>query len=169
MTLADRCRQIDALILDVDGVLTAGHIEYTAEGFEIKAFHVRDGSAIKIWQKTGKALGILSGRHSQVTSLRAKELGITDVVQGNASKEPGFQVLIQQFNLGPDRIAYVGDDLPDVPVMKQVKLAIAPSDACPEAKQAAHWITPAPGGEGAVRSAIELILHSQKCWPHSTL
>lgn len=167
MTLAERCRQIDALILDVDGVLTAGHIVYSAEGFEIKSFHVRDGSAIKLWQKTGKALGILSGRLSKVTSLRARELGIADVEQGNAAKEPGLLQLLSHWKKQPATVAYMGDDLPDVPVMQQVRLALAPADACPEAKQAAHWIAPAGGGEGAVRSAIELILQSQGLWPTS--
>ena len=165
MTLAERCRQIDALILDVDGVLTSGHIVYTAECVEIKSFHVRDGSAIKLWQSTGKALGILSGRQSQVTALRAKELGIADVEQGNTAKEPGFQKLLAKWNRDAATVAYMGDDLPDVPVMRQVRLALTPADACSEAKQAAHWIAPEPGGEGAVRAAIELILSSQGLWP----
>lgn len=165
MTLADRCRQIDALILDVDGVLTAGGIVYTAAGVEIKTFHVRDGSAIKAWQKTGKALGILSGRASDVTAFRAKELGITDVEQGNPVKEPGFRTLLETWKREAASVAYMGDDLADVSLMQQVGLAIAPADACPEAIAAAHLVVPYPGGAGAVRSAIETILHSQGLWP----
>lgn len=164
-SLADRCRLIDALILDVDGVLTAGEIVYTDQGVEIKAFHVRDGSAIKSWQKTGKTLGILSGRLSQVTALRAKELGILDVEQGNAVKQPGFKRLLERWKREPVSVAYMGDDLADVPLMQQVGLAVAPADACTEAIAAAHLVTRQRAGEGAVRSAIETILQSQGLWP----
>ena len=122
MTLAARCRLISTLILDVDGVLTSGQIVYTEAGHEIKAFHVRDGSAIKLWQKSGKQLGILSGRNSAVTSLRAKELGIKHVEQGNAEKGPGLASLIHQFQVESNAVAYMGDDLADVPVMKEVGL-----------------------------------------------
>ena len=165
MTLAARCRLISALILDVDGVLTAGHIVYSETGHEIKSFHVRDGSAIKLWQHTGKKLGLLSGRSSAVTSLRAKELGIKHVEQGHSEKGPGFARLLQQFQVEPSAVAYMGDDLADVRVMKLVGLAIAPADACAEAIQAAHLVTCQPGGQGAVRDAIESILSSQSLWP----
>ena len=165
MTLAARCRMITALILDVDGVLTNGDIVYTAAGQEIKSFHVRDGSAIIVWQKAGKQIGLLSGRSSAVTSLRAKELGIDDVEQGNAHKMPGFQKLMQQWNVEAEAVAYVGDDNADVPIMKQVGLAIAPADACKETKEAAHLVTRQGGGHGAVRETIEWILFSQNLWP----
>ena len=165
MTLAARCRMITALILDVDGVLTKGDIVYTAAGQEIKSFYVRDGSAIKAWQKTGKQIGLLSGRSSAVTSLRAKELGIDDVEQGNAHKMPGFQRFMHQWKVDASLVAYVGDDNADVPIMKQVGLAIAPADACKETKEAAHLVTRQGGGQGAVREAIEWILSSQNLWP----
>jgi 3-deoxy-D-manno-octulosonate 8-phosphate phosphatase (KDO 8-P phosphatase) len=169
MTLAARCRMITALILDVDGVLTSGDIVYTESGQEIKSFHVRDGSAIKVWQKAGKRLGLLSGRSSAVTSWRARELGIEDVEQGNAEKMPGFQRLIQQWKVEAGAVAYVGDDNADLPIMKQVGLAIAPADACIEAKETAHLVTRQPGGRGAVREAIEWVLQSQNLWPSGQL
>ncbi|MFT3878186.1 MAG: HAD hydrolase family protein [Gemmatales bacterium] len=169
MTLAARCRMITALILDVDGVLTSGDIVYTESGQEIKTFHVRDGSAIKVWQKAGKRLGLLSGRSSAVTSLRAKELGIEDVEQGMHEKGPGFHRLIERWNVEAAAVAYVGDDSADVPIMKQVGLAIAPADACIEVKEAAHLVTHQLGGRGAVRESIEWVLQSQNQWPGGQL
>lgn len=167
MTLAERCRQIEGLILDVDGVLTAGDIVYTGEGWEIKVFHVRDGSAIKLWQKSGKKLGILSGRSSLVTALRAKELGIEAVEQGNTNKVPGYHLLLERWNLKSEQIAYMGDDLPDLPIMRVAGLALSPADGCGEALSAAHFISREAGGCGAVRAAIETILSSQGLWPLS--
>ncbi|HMO35253.1 MAG TPA: HAD-IIIA family hydrolase [Gemmatales bacterium] len=165
MALADRCRQIEALVLDVDGVLTGGGITYTGEGWEIKTFHVRDGSAIKQWQKAGKKLGILSGRNSLVTTFRARELGIDAIEQGNADKIPGFQKLLESWGLKAEQVAYMGDDLPDVPILQQAGLALTPADGCGEAKAVAHYISRYGGGYGAVRSAIETILACQGRWP----
>jgi 3-deoxy-D-manno-octulosonate 8-phosphate phosphatase (KDO 8-P phosphatase) len=156
---------ITALILDVDGVLTEGGIVYTAVGQDIKSFHVRDGSAIKIWQRAGRQVGLLSGRNSAVTSIRAKELGIETVEQGNAVKGPGFQRLLKQWQVEASSVAYVGDDYVDVPILKQVGLAIVPADGCIEARDSAHLVTRQPGGRGAVREAIEWILQSQNLWP----
>lgn len=169
MTLADRCRMITALILDVDGVLTSGDIVYTADGQEIKSFYVRDGSGIKVWQKAGKRVGVLSGRNSAVTRIRTKELGIDAVEQGSMEKGPGFHRLLQQWNVEVSSVAYVGDDIVDVPIMRQVGLAIVPADGCLEARHAAHLVTRQPGGRGAVREAIEWILHSQNLWPSGQL
>lgn len=165
MTLAQRCRLIEALILDVDGVLTSGEIVYCAPEQEIKTFHVRDGSAIKLWQKAGKGVGLLSGRNSRITELRARELGIQVVEQGKPDKEPGFQIVLQHLQRDAVQVAYMGDDLADVPLMKQAGLALAPADACMEAVAAAHLVTRQPGGRGAVREAIQWILSCQQLWP----
>lgn len=165
MTLAQRCRLINALILDVDGVLTHGDIVYGEQAGEIKFFHVRDGFAISTWIQRGKKIAILSGRQSQVTLKRAHELGIELVVQGQSDKVPGFQRLMEQWNTDKTSVAYVGDDIPDVAIMKEVGLAIAPADACMEARSSAHAVTRKPGGQGAVREAIEMILQSQSQWP----
>jgi 3-deoxy-D-manno-octulosonate 8-phosphate phosphatase (KDO 8-P phosphatase) len=165
MTLAERCRLISALILDVDGVLTDGGIIYAAGGREIKEFFVRDGWAIKTWQKLGLSLGILSGRDSVVTALRAKELGIALVEQGHSDKGPGFDRLLARMGVEALAVAYVGDDMPDVPVLRWCGLSVAPADACAAARGAAHYVTRSAGGRGAVREAIELILRSQGRWP----
>jgi 3-deoxy-D-manno-octulosonate 8-phosphate phosphatase (KDO 8-P phosphatase) len=169
MTLADRCRMITALILDVDGVLTSGDIVYTADGQEIKSFYVRDGSGIKVWQKAGKRVGLLSGRISAVTSIRSKELGIDAVEQGSMEKGPGFHRLLQQWNVEASEVAYIGDDIFDVPIMRQVGLAVAPADSCLEARHTAQLVTRQPGGRGAVREAIEWMLYSQNLWPTGQL
>jgi 3-deoxy-D-manno-octulosonate 8-phosphate phosphatase (KDO 8-P phosphatase) len=165
VTLAQRCENVAALIVDVDGVLTAGGITYAAGGQEIKEFHVRDGSGMKIWLRTGKPLAILSGRQSDVTALRARELGIVQVEQGNADKIPGFRRLLEKWGVDAGRVAYVGDDVPDVPLLEASGLAVAVADACSTAIRTAHYVTRMAGGQGAVREAIELILRCQGQWP----
>lgn len=164
MTLSERCRNIDALLLDLDGVLTDGGIVFADPGGEIKHFFVRDGSAIKLWQKRGKPVGILSGRASTVTTQRARDLGITTVIQDRADKGPGFEQIRGLWGVPAERMAYIGDDLPDVPILRQVGLAVAVADACPEVLRAAHYVTRQPGGRGAVRETVELILRSQGLW-----
>jgi 3-deoxy-D-manno-octulosonate 8-phosphate phosphatase (KDO 8-P phosphatase) len=165
VTLAERCRRVTALILDVDGVLSDGGIQYTDQASELKRFHVRDGSALKIWQRTGMRLALLSGRTAQPTLVRAAELGIERVLQGGPRKLPGFTKLLAEWGLPSEQVAYVGDDVPDVPILRQCGLALTMADACAEARQAAHYITQLPGGHGAVREVIELILRCQGRWP----
>jgi 3-deoxy-D-manno-octulosonate 8-phosphate phosphatase (KDO 8-P phosphatase) len=163
-TLAERCAAIELLVVDVDGVLTDGRIIYTAEGVELKAFHVRDGSALVFWQKLGKQVAILSGRKSKAVDVRAQELGIRLVRQGAADKLPAFRQLLVQLGLRVEQTAAVGDDLPDLPVLRAAGLAIAVADACPEVRAVAHHITVSEGGRGAVREVIELILKHQGRW-----
>lgn len=163
MTLAARCRLISALILDVDGVLTSGRIVYDDQGKELKAFHVRDGSAIVRWQKTSRHIGIISGRTSHAVTHRARELGIKSdaVLQGQADKELGLSLLLRQWNIEKHQVAYMGDDLPDLCIIKQVGLGIAPADAHMAVLRSAQLVTRLPGGQGAVGEVIELILASQ--------
>jgi 3-deoxy-D-manno-octulosonate 8-phosphate phosphatase (KDO 8-P phosphatase) len=161
VTLAQRCRSIAALILDVDGVLTSGGITYSADGPEIKEFHVRDGSAIKRWLAAGKRLGLLSGRSSNCTLIRARELEIVTVIQGNPEKLPGFERMLREWSLPPLAVAFMGDDNADVSSMRRCGLAIAVADAAGQALRAAHYITRQRGGHGAVREAIDLILDAQ--------
>jgi 3-deoxy-D-manno-octulosonate 8-phosphate phosphatase (KDO 8-P phosphatase) len=158
MTLLERCRDVMGLVLDVDGVLTPGGITYLANGTEIKEFHVRDGSAIKLWRGAGKKVAILSGRTSEVTLWRARELGIMHVKQGDPEKIESYHALLEDLDLVTSQVAYIGDDLADVPILEKSQLGIAVADACVQAKLAAHYITRTPGGRGAVREAIELIL-----------
>jgi YrbI family 3-deoxy-D-manno-octulosonate 8-phosphate phosphatase len=162
LTLQDRCTRIELLVVDVDGVLTDGSIIYSDNGVELKVFHVRDGSGLKLWQQAGKKSAIISGRSANMVAVRAAEVGIGQVVQGAADKLPAFQGLLQ--GLTPEQVCYVGDDVPDLPVLHRCGLAVAVADACPEVIAAAHYVTRAPGGRGAVRETIEFILSAQGLW-----
>ena len=161
---AERCLAINLLLMDVDGVLTDGGIVYTSRGDELKAFHVRDGSGLKLWTGQGKRAGIITGRSSEVVARRAAELGLDPVIQGAADKGAALDRILTQLNKRPEQVCYVGDDVIDLPAMRRVGLAVAPADACAEAKADAHYVTSAAGGRGAVREVIELILKSQGAW-----
>ncbi len=163
-TLQQRCAAIDMLVVDVDGVLTAGGIVYGGAELEHKQFHVRDGSGLKMWHQAGKRTGLITGRRSVVVDRRAAELGIAFVLQGAAEKLPAFRRLLADAGVGPEAVCYLGDDLPDLPPMRACGLAVAVADACAEARADAHYITRTPGGHGAVRETIELILRCQGQW-----
>ena len=164
VALADRCRAIELLVLDVDGVLTDGRIVYADNDVELKAFHVRDGSGLKVWEAAGKRSALITGRQSRVVAMRAAEVGISHVFQGAADKLAVFQQLLQAVGLTPEQACYVGDDLPDLPLLRRCGLAVAVADACPEVRHDAHHVTQRPGGHGAVREVIELILRCQGHW-----
>lgn len=163
-TLAARAARIDLLLLDVDGVLTDGGIVYTDGGAEAKRFHVRDGSGLKLWRRAGKRAAILSGRKSAAVDRRAAELGIAPVLQGRDDKLAAFAEVLAATGLRADQVCAVGDDLPDVPVLRRAGLAVAVADACPEARAAADYVTAVPGGHGAARDAIEWLLELQGAW-----
>ncbi len=164
VTLDERCSRVELLVLDVDGVLTAGRIVYSDRGEEIKAFHVRDGSGLKIWTSLGKRAAIISGRRSPAVQRRAAELGVTPVHQGVEDKAAALAAVLAELGLTADRACCVGDDLPDVPLLRRCGLAVAVADACPEAREDAHFVTAAPGGRGAVREVIERVLRAQGRW-----
>jgi 3-deoxy-D-manno-octulosonate 8-phosphate phosphatase (KDO 8-P phosphatase) len=163
-TLAQRSRAIELLVLDVDGVLTDGGIIFGSGGLEQKVFHVRDGSGLKFWHSAGKRSAIISGRTSDVVRRRAKETGITHVFEGVDDKAAILQSLLEKESLAPEKACFVGDDLPDLPVLTRVGLAVAVADACPEVRRHAHYVTQAGGGRGAVREVVELILGTQGLW-----
>ena len=163
-TLAQRCGPIELLVLDVDGVLTDGRVILAGAEMEVKAFHSRDGSALALWRKEGKRAAIITGRDSPAVVRRASELGIDMVFQGVADKLDALRHILTSACLGPQQVAALGDDLPDLPVLANVGLALAVADACPEVRQLAHHVTQAPGGRGAVREAVELILGCQGAW-----
>jgi 3-deoxy-D-manno-octulosonate 8-phosphate phosphatase (KDO 8-P phosphatase) len=163
-SLQERCRRVELLLLDVDGVLTDGTIVYGDRGDEIKAFHVRDGSGLKFWTGAGKRAGILSGRKSPVVTRRAAELGLSIVVQGAADKMAALPDVLKEANVTAGQVCYVGDDVPDVPLLRDCGLGVAVADACPEVRAAADYITSTPGGRGAVREVIELLLSAQGLW-----
>jgi 3-deoxy-D-manno-octulosonate 8-phosphate phosphatase (KDO 8-P phosphatase) len=163
-TLAERCAAIELLLLDVDGVLTEGGIVYADDQVELKSFYVRDGAALKIWQMRGKRAAILSGRTSRVVEIRANEMGITTVLQGDWRKWGGYQQVLAACGVTPKQIAYVADDVADLPVLYDCGLAVAVADACPDVLRAAHYVTRSPGGRGAVRETVEVILRCQGHW-----
>jgi 3-deoxy-D-manno-octulosonate 8-phosphate phosphatase (KDO 8-P phosphatase) len=163
-SLAQRCRRIEILVMDVDGVLTDGRVVYSDSGVETKAFHVRDGAGLRIWQMLGKRSAILTGRNSPIVQRRSEETGVSRVIQGAAEKLPAFVELLAQERMRPEQAGYVGDDIPDLPVMRNCGLAVTVPDACPEAKRAAHFVTRTAGGRGAVREVVELILRCQGLW-----
>jgi 3-deoxy-D-manno-octulosonate 8-phosphate phosphatase (KDO 8-P phosphatase) len=164
-TLRERCTAIELLVVDVDGVLTAGGIVYGHPELAFKEFHVRDGSGLKVWHRAGKRTGLVTGRTSPVVDRRAAELGISLVVQGAADKMPAYRGIVAEASVTDEAVCYVGDDLPDVPLLRACGLAVAVADACSEARTVAHYITQVPGGRGAVRETIELILRCQGRWP----
>jgi 3-deoxy-D-manno-octulosonate 8-phosphate phosphatase (KDO 8-P phosphatase) len=162
--LQTRCAAVDLLIVDVDGVLTDGGIIYSDDGAELKRFHVRDGSGLKIWQFVGKRSALITGRRSKLVEVRAAELGIDPVVQGAAEKMPAYRDLLRAGGWRTEQVCYIGDDVLDLPVLRNCGLAVAVADACPEVIADAHYVTTARGGRGAVREAIELILRCQGLW-----
>src|SRR5213078_1001686 len=147
-----------------DGVLTDGGIVHGSGGVELKQFHVRDGSGLKVWHQDGKRSALVTGRTSPAVDVRAAELGIPFVVQGAAEKLAAYRGLLDRTGLPPAAVCYLGDDLPDLPPLHHCGLAAAVADACAEVRAAAHYITRAPGGRGAVREVIELILRCQGAW-----
>ena len=155
---------IKLLILDVDGVLTDGTIMINQDGSESKRFDTQDGQGIKMWNRSGRMTAIISGRVANATSVRAEQLGITHVIQGQKKKLPAFEDLLSQLGLGPDEAAYIGDDLMDIPLLKRVGFGVAVSNGVEELKEAADYVTKAAGGAGAVREVIEYILKSTNSW-----
>jgi 3-deoxy-D-manno-octulosonate 8-phosphate phosphatase (KDO 8-P phosphatase) len=145
MGLEDRVRRVSVLVLDVDGVLTDGGIVYTDAGDELKRFHVRDGAGLKLWREAGHRAAVISGRRSRAVERRMAEL-------------------LEAVGATLDRCCAVGDDLPDLPVLRACGVAVAVADACPEVRAAADHVTMTGGGRGAVREAVEWLLKGQGVW-----
>lgn len=166
--LGARAAAIELLLLDVDGVMTDGSVLYADDGTELKRFHVRDGSGLKLWRAAGKRAAIVSGRKSGAVDRRAAELGIAPVIQGCEDKLAGLARVLEQTGVSPERVCAIGDDLPDVPLLRCCGLALSVADACAEARAAADYVTSAPGGRGAVREAIEWLLRVAGKWDELT-
>jgi 3-deoxy-D-manno-octulosonate 8-phosphate phosphatase (KDO 8-P phosphatase) len=160
-TLQQRLRAIRMVIFDVDGVLTDGRLLLGDDGQEYKAFNSKDGHGMRMLQDSGVALAILTGRRSQVVARRAADLGIEHVIQGRRDKLPAFEELLETTGDAPESVAYVGDDVVDLPVMRRVGLAVAVADASQLVREHAHWITTSPGGHGAAREVCERIMQAQ--------
>lgn len=153
---------IKLVIFDVDGVLTDGRIYFSDSGHEFKAFHAQDGMGIKMLQKAGIEVAIITARQSNMVTKRAEELGIQHVYQKQNPKKAAFEDLKAKLNLQNEQIAYVGDDLVDLPIINQCGLGIAVANAAPFVKLNADWSTTCYGGQGAVREVVELILSAQQ-------
>lgn len=156
--------KIRLLVMDVDGVLTDGGIIIHSDGTESKRFHVMDGHRIKMWQRAGFEAAILSGRQTEATALRARQLGIERVLQGRREKLPAFESLLSEDGFTPEEVVCIGDDLMDIPLIKRVGFGVAVANAAVELKQAADYTTSRAGGQGAVAEVIELILKNNGKW-----
>ena len=158
-------RRVRVVALDVDGVLTDGRIYVADDGARIRAFDVKDGSGIVYLQRVGVRVALLSGESRDAVRHRAERLGIETVLLGYKDKREGLAHLLAAEKVEADAVAYVGDDLPDIPVMTRVGLAIAVRDAHPLVRGVAHWVTRRPGGRGAVREVAERLLKVKGLWP----
>ena len=164
ISLNTRIKRIKLVAFDVDGVLTDGTFGITSRGGEIKFFNVHDGAGVKYLERAGIRSAILSGRSAKAVVHRARELGIRYVLQGFKFKLDGLEKLLYQAKVTSGEICFVGDDLPDIPVMRKVGLAVAVANARPEVRRIAHWTTRAAGGRGAAREVAEKILKTQGKW-----
>ena len=158
--ILEKAARIRLLIFDVDGVLTDGSLFLGDDGQEYKAFHSRDGHGIKMLLSHGMEVAIITGRTSEVVKHRMANLGVKRLYQGQHDKTEAFRELLAEMDLSADQVAYVGDDVVDLPVMRQVGLAIAVQDAHPLVKKHAHWQTPSGGGRGAGRDVCEMLLEA---------
>ncbi len=156
-----RARRVRLLVLDVDGVLTDGRLYISAAGEELKVFHVRDGSGLVSLRRAGIEVAIISGRDSAAVTRRADELGIQHVMQGVADKGAALEALLSELGIAAEEAACMGDDTPDLPMLKRAGLAIGVADSHPALHDSVHWLTPSPGGRGAVREACDLLLSAR--------
>jgi 3-deoxy-D-manno-octulosonate 8-phosphate phosphatase (KDO 8-P phosphatase) len=162
--LLEKAARTKLVIFDVDGVLTDGSLFVGDDGQEYKAFNSRDGHGIKMLRASGVETGIITGRTSQIVLHRARNLGIAHIYQGAEDKLEAFQHLLRETGLQPEQIAYMGDDVVDLPVINRCGFAVTVPDAPDEVKRRCHWITRAGAGRGAAREVCELIMRSQGSW-----
>jgi 3-deoxy-D-manno-octulosonate 8-phosphate phosphatase (KDO 8-P phosphatase) len=166
--MKNRLGKIRLLLLDVDGVLTDGRITYDSQGREHKSFDVKDGHGLKMLQRAGLVVGIITGRRSSIVELRARELGIDIVVQGAKSKLEPYENILQQQGLRDEEVAYVGDDLVDLPILRRAGFAVTVADGVEDLKSQVHYVTVRSGGRGAVREVCDLLLKESGRWEEVT-
>jgi len=160
----EKARGVRLLILDVDGVMTDGSIIMDGRGEELKAFNVRDGHGIKLLQRAGIRIAIITGRSSNVVAMRARDLGIEFVIQGCLNKAEGLETLERQSGIAAHECAMMGDDVLDLPPMRRCRLALAPADAHAAVLEQADWISSCHGGRGAIRQAAEGLILAHDRW-----
>jgi 3-deoxy-D-manno-octulosonate 8-phosphate phosphatase (KDO 8-P phosphatase) len=159
-----RAARIRLLLMDCDGVLTDGRITLIGDGDEEKSFHTRDGHGLVLLHRAGLRSGIISGRTSSLVERRARELSMAFVKQGTWDKIKEFEEVLREAEVEDSEVAFIGDDVTDIPLMQRCELAVAVADAAEETRRAAHYVTELPGGFGAVREVCELILKAQGHW-----
>jgi 3-deoxy-D-manno-octulosonate 8-phosphate phosphatase (KDO 8-P phosphatase) len=157
-------RGVRLLLFDVDGVLTDGRILLHADGSESKQYHIRDGTGLVLARRSGLLTGLLSARTSASTTERARQLAIPIVKQGASNKLTVYQEILAEHGLADRDVAFMGDDVQDLPVLTRVGLPCAPADAVPEVRARARWVSSLGGGAGAVRELIEWVLRAQGTW-----
>lgn len=157
----DKAKKVKVLILDVDGVLTDARLVFDEQGREYKAFHARDGHGIKMLRQSGTEVAVISGRQSAAVAFRLRQLGVEHVYQGQEDKLAAFEELLHKLGVKPEETAHIGDDLPDLPLLRRVGLAVAVRDAHAAVQQHADWVTELPGGAGSVREVCDFILQAQ--------
>jgi 3-deoxy-D-manno-octulosonate 8-phosphate phosphatase (KDO 8-P phosphatase) len=162
--LVARARKIRLLVMDVDGVLTDGRMVLSDSGEELKMFHTHDGIGVALAHRAGLRTAMITGETSPIAKARGAKLGVETVILGARRKGEAVDALLGETGLSAESVAYIGDDLLDVPALQRVGLAIAVADAVPDVKAVAHVVTRARGGQGAVRESVELILRAQRLW-----
>ncbi|GAB6069541.1 hypothetical protein JCM30760_06380 [Thiomicrorhabdus hydrogeniphila] len=162
--LIEKAQKIKLLILDVDGVMTDNRLFYSDDGIEYKSFNTRDGHGMVLLQKSNVDIGIITGRKSQLVTNRMNDLKVKHVYQGVPDKLPTFLKLVKELNLELDEIAYIGDDILDLPILLRIGLAVTPADGDNEVKSRVHYISQFCGGQGCVREVCEIIMRSQNTW-----
>lgn len=167
MPLAQSCQRIKLLLSDVDGVMTDGSVTFDSQGHETKTFNIRDGLGIRLWQRAGGEFGVVTGRQSSIVARRCEELDVKLLRQGISDKLPVVEQLARDCGCTLEETAYLGDDLPDLPVIQAVGLGAVVADAAEELLAGATYVTSQPGGRGAVRELVEVILKNSDRWSPS--
>ncbi|MCM8761547.1 MAG: HAD-IIIA family hydrolase [Candidatus Omnitrophica bacterium] len=166
--IVDRARRVKLLIIDIDGVMTDGHIIYSIYGDELKFFDVQDGFGITLLNRAGIKSVIITAKKSRIVKLRARDMKVAKAYQGHHDKLKPFTRALRKFRVSPEEVCFIGDDLIDIPILKRVGFAVAVPNAVDEVKRCAHHITERAGGHGAVRELCDLILKSQGKWEIAT-
>jgi 3-deoxy-D-manno-octulosonate 8-phosphate phosphatase (KDO 8-P phosphatase) len=164
VSISDKASLVRLLLFDVDGVLTDGSILLRADGSETKRFHVRDGAGLVFARRAGLLTGMLSARTAAATAARGAQLDVTVVVQGAGDKLAAYERILRDHGLSDEQVAFMGDDLPDLPVLARAGLTAAPADAVEEVRLRVDWVSAARGGCGAARQLVELVLRAQGRW-----
>lgn len=166
--MKERLLNIRLLLLDVDGVLTDGRITYDVQGVESKSFDVKDGHGLKMLQRAGIKVGIITGRQSSIVTLRAQELGIEILHQGAKQKLAPYEAILREHGFEDREVAYVGDDLVDLPILTRVGFAVTVADGVEELREHVDYVTRKEGGRGAVREVCDLLLKECGYWSQVT-